>query len=530
MPKPKILPAEFTGDDGWVFLYARLSMDQKKKKTRDGKSRERENIESQFSRLHAECDRRGTPRDRRIEFADNDVSASKFSTKEREDYARLLTFIERSQGCTVMAVEQSRLVRREAEGYEFKELMLAHKMRLALLTGDIDLTSESGDLAWTFALFRDRSESAAISRRSRAKEATDRETLGIHRVSRIPFGYADQECRSIVPEQREMLHKMRNHLMRTAVVDGTVKHTGTIGECHRMLMNAGFLSPVTGKPFTRQAVKSMMLNPTYAGWVHHQGEKVRKSTHIKPIFTDAQFDALQERMQEITAEAMRKRGGKPITTSRVHVLSGFLRCGVPGCGAVMEIGSERRGIALWRCKQGGHLSRRYSTVAEAVDLWVAAWFSRARVRAVQATETDPRAVELDTKIETLQGRMQALVARYADPSSPIDDHEYFAMSAALSDSLTALRSERAAMERRAVRSVPVDGLDVWRDDRPENLDKRRALLDELIEHVIILPVGNANGPRPAPLSSVQVYPRRDVGTAEVSTQADSQGSTERLAG
>lgn len=513
MARPRRTSFVAEWEDEWYYLYARISSDQKKRKKRNGKTRERENINSQFSRLHAECDRRGVPKNRRVEIFDNDISASRFSTKEREGYDKLIKRIKVSRNCTVMAVEQSRLVRRDDEAYTLKDLLLGHDMRLALLTGDVDLTTDSGDLQWTFALFKDRSESNTISRRAKGERKTDREDLGIHYSAGAAFGYADREFTTIVPAEAVMLDNLRQHI---TVRDG--ERTGTIGECTRMMADAGFVSPRTGKPYTRNAVAGMLRNPMYAGWVVHEGVKIRKSTHIEPIFTDREFDELQERMTAISGAAVAARGGR-IQTGRKHVLSGFLRCGHPGCGARMEI-ATRKGVRRWQCTNGAHTSRNYATVAEAVDLWVAGWFARARVAAVQDVEVDPRAAELDGKIATLEGRLAALVERYADPASPITDDQYFTLSARLRDSVTVLQSERASMERKAVATVPVDGLDIWMDDRPECLPARRALLDDLVAYVVIKPVGNTCGPKPAPLESVQVYPRRVAAAAEVVATAE----------
>jgi DNA invertase Pin-like site-specific DNA recombinase len=513
-------------EDEWFYLYARISNDQKKKKTRNGRTREAENIASQLSRLHQWCDRNDVPENRRVVFSDNDITASRFGGgKEREDYGRLIDRIGRSRRCTVISVEQSRLVRQEIEGVQLKNLMLAHEMRIVLLDGEIDLTSSAGDLQWTFALFKARQDSEDISRRSKAKYGTDREDLGIHKIARIPFGYKDTALTVIDEAQKAELHKMRSHIL-----NGRGDRTGTLGECARMLAADGFVSPVTGRPYSKNAVTHMLRNAVYAGWVVHKGARVRKSTHIVPIFTDVEFDTLQEKLDANSAEAIRQRGGR-VSSGRVHLLSGFLRCGGAGCGAIMEVsrgGREKRRDGSkgaqrpqrWQCSrmgEGQHTSRDYATVATAVDLFVQGRLRQRQIQAVDDAAADPRAIELDQRIATLEGRLRALSLRYADDTDPITDDQYFTDSALIRDKITKLSSERAAMERHAVASLPPDALNTWTNPDPAAFDAKRAILDELVSHVIVLPVGYRNGPNRAPLSSVQVYPRRAVATAEVVT-------------
>lgn len=511
MARKRVIQATCEFEDEWYFLYARISSDDKKRQTRDGRSREAEGVESQLRRLHAECDRRGVPKDRRIEFADNDISASRFGTKEREDYARLIDHIKRSQHCTVMAVEQGRIVRQELEGVQFKELMISRRMTFAALSMDFDLTEQSGDVMWTMNLFKDRQESETISRRVRGKFKDDR-GQGRMRTSRIAFGYADTEYRVIVKDQAEMLHSMRKHIM----------NEGTIGECVRMLETAGYVSPYPRKdgshgPYTRQAVTHMLTNATYAGYVTHEGEIVRKADNVATIFTRAEFNALQEEMAKIQLKSISRRKA-PVRIGRKYVVTGFLRCGKDGCGGGMEI---NHGNSLgWTCSVCHGCWRKHETVMSVVNAWVRRRLELAAVEVREEAMADPRALTLEADLAELESRRARLTAAYSNPAVPVADEEYWPIMASLRDEITTRQTALARMVRDAERALPPDALALWQDDRPETLGARRAMLATLVDSVIILPAppppdGKKSwGRRGAPPESVRVLARRSSVGAE----------------
>lgn len=496
--KANVIGATAQYEDEWVYLYARISKDDKKKK--------REGVDSQLRRLHEECDRRGIPKNRRIEFVDNDISASRFGTKEREEYERLITRIQQSQNCLVMTVEQSRLVREELEGVLLKNLMLRHEMRLALIdSGDQDLTSASGDMMWTMKLFFSREESEAISRRTRRKFEDRRAQGVVYGRARILFGYKDNKCSEIDEEKKAALHEMRRIIMA-----GDGWRTGTLTECARYLESKGFVSPYSGKPYPWISIRSMLANATYAGWICYQGEPVRRSEDIAPIFTQAEFDSLQEKLAANRAEFVRKRGG-PAKRGRQHLLTGFLRCGA--CGGSVRVNSRGKGQQRrWACRGKNCVAIYYGVPEQVVDAFIRLRIQDARVAAVKTAQASPEVKRLEAEVRELEGRVKSLQQAMADPASRQRPDDIMAMLAATRDQITVRESQLSGLARDAVEALPMDALSVWGDEGPETLDARRAIVEHFVQFAVIVPVGRGDQTKRDPRDRVQVYPaaRRPV--------------------
>lgn len=496
--------------DGYAHFYARISNDDKKKK-----GREAEGVDSQLRRMHKAADEKGIPRDRRIEYVDNDISASEYGTKEREDFIRLCGAVQASRNSWVFATEQQRLVRQLGEGEAFERMIKnGDNMMIHLLSsGDLDVRTDAGHYAWTFGMFSGSMESHNVSRRARTKNADMREQGHQDHAHGATFGYRDNRYTKIDARQAAILKKCMK-----AVIAGTAGPR----DCIRMLRDAGFNSPRTGKPYSVTAVKYMLTNPVYAGYVTHKGKIVRKSTHIKRIITPAEHDAVVKALEE-RAEKRRSASAKtnPNRNVRVHLLTGLLRCGKPGCGQALQIGRSS-GRQVWRCPgrlQGGcgGITRSYDLVNGVVDAWVREALSQARVSAVAATQDDPERARLEAEVAELEASAATLAAAVADPSSPITAEDYVLAIGPVRDGITTRRAQLAGMVRAAVRTIPTDALATWADTRPETLAERRQMAAELINCVVVLPVGNV-GHKGAPPESVQVFPRSDGftrGTADV---------------
>jgi site-specific DNA recombinase len=145
-----------------IAIYARLSKD------RSGLS---ENVHIQLREGRAFVDESGGRV--AVEFEDNDISASDYSTKSREDYDRLLAAIERGEVEVIVVTEMTRLYRRLEELLEL--IKMAERTRLrGIWTTDgtgYDLSTPEGIHAAIAAVNNARLESAKISKRLKRKKA-----------------------------------------------------------------------------------------------------------------------------------------------------------------------------------------------------------------------------------------------------------------------------------------------------------------------------------------------------------------------
>src|ERR1700745_1863499 len=109
-------------------VYLRISSDPNGDQL--GVTRQREDCE----RLCAE--RGWTP----VEYLDNDISAS--NGKHRPAYERMLADIESGAVGAVVAWDLDRLHRRPIELEKFMELADVHRLALATVSGDVDLSTQ----------------------------------------------------------------------------------------------------------------------------------------------------------------------------------------------------------------------------------------------------------------------------------------------------------------------------------------------------------------------------------------------------
>lgn len=490
--------ADFLADPaGWALIYTRISNDDKKK-TEQG----REGVESQAFRAHEALDNRDWPKDRRILFTDNDITASEFGRKEREDYQLMLRYIAAGKDCLVIATEQQRIVRQLSEGEAFAKLMIRMGHRLNMLSmGEVDLTSDAGDYLWYQMLLQGRNESKGISRRQRTKNAASR-AQGIMKTHRPAFGYTDGTYGTHDVAQAAMFRELVKD-----VIDGA-----NTRDCARKLAAKGFVSPYTGKPYGRVAIRSMLMNPVYAGFLVHKGEIRGTAKNVLPILTIPEHEDVVRTLQNRTDAYKERAKPNALTNSRRHVLTGLVRCGK--CATPMRIQSSD-GKRVWGCpstKEGGcgGTKRSYDLVQRVADAAIRELLANARVRAVERSETDPARVKLWGEVAKLQTRLDDLLESMAEPGFEMPPQDAYRLAGFLRDGISTRRATLASMVRAAERSLPPDALAIWDDESLDSLPARRALAAMLLESVVVLPCGPVS-PKGAPPESVQVYPVEDQG-------------------
>jgi site-specific DNA recombinase len=106
-------------------------------------------------------------------FSDDDISASKFSTKPRPDYNRLVAAIESEQVEVILCTEMPRLYRRLEELLELIKMAERTRLRGIWTTDDIgyDLFTPDGIHAAIGAVNNAMLETARLSKRLKRKKA-----------------------------------------------------------------------------------------------------------------------------------------------------------------------------------------------------------------------------------------------------------------------------------------------------------------------------------------------------------------------
>jgi hypothetical protein len=238
-----------------------------------------------------------------------------------------------------------RLTRRLVDLEEIITICETAGVRLATVTGDLDLSTDTGRMMARIlaSVARGEVERKGVRQR-RANE--QRATAGRMGWTRRPFGYEQQDGAIVVVDQEAKA------LERAAEMALTGE---TLAAGVRML-DGEHLTTTAGKSWNVTSLRRALLNPRYAGRVTYNGADVTAGTW--PVILPAE---MQERLGEKLRDVQRRvqQGTTP-----KFLLSGLARCG--RCHGVMfATPMKNRGTPYmgYRCP-ACYLSRRLDLVDE----------------------------------------------------------------------------------------------------------------------------------------------------------------------
>ena len=322
---------------------------------------------------------------------DNDISAS--TGKARPGYARLLEMMRAGAVDNIVVWHVDRLTRRLVDLEEIIGICEATHVRLATVTGDLDLSTDTGRMLARILASVARGEverKGARQRRANKQRAEN----GKGRWTRRPFGYDREDDRVVIVEAEAAA-------IRAAAADVLAGQSlGSIGQA----WNAEGLKTTTGGPWTTSPLRRMLLNPRISGRSIYRGTDLGAG-EWEPI-----LDAETHRKVEERLRAPGRRTA--FNTTAKHLLSGIALCGVCGSpmyGSPMKVG-ERRWM-VYRCP-GYHVTRRMDLVDEIAEGVVLERLSRPDALALLTPDEDVDA--LRGQATELRGRRDDLAALLAD--------------------------------------------------------------------------------------------------------------------
>ncbi|MDP9394604.1 MAG: recombinase family protein [Actinomycetota bacterium] len=361
-------------------IYARQSLDR----TGEGAA---------IDRQVADCERVAEQRGWTVveTITDNDMSAS--TGKPRPGYQRLLKLMRDGSVDAVVVWHVDRLTRRLVDLEEVIAICEATGVRLATVTGDIDLGTDTGRMLARILASVARGE---VERKGvRQRRANEQRANGGHMGwTRRPFGYDKQDGAVVVVEdEADGLEKAAE-----VIVSG-----GTLAAGARMLNDRG-LTTTAGKPWNVTSLRRALLNPRYSGRVTYNGADVAEGKW--PVILPAE---MQERLTERLRDVRRRvqQGTNP-----KYLLSGLARCGRDGrvmfATTMKNRGQPYMGYRCLSC----FLSRRVDLVDEVVKAVVIARLSRPDAASLFAEDEDVPA--LRSEAAELRGRRDDLAGLLAD--------------------------------------------------------------------------------------------------------------------
>lgn len=391
-----------------------------------------------------------------VEYVDNDVSAS--SGRRRPAYERMLTDIRDGKIGAVVAWDLDRLHRRPIELERFMDLADAHRLALATVSGDVDLSTSQGKLVARLKGAVARHE--VDHKRDRQLRAAQQKAERGEPQWRNAFGYLPDGSRVPDPTTAPLVKQAY-----AAVLAGA-----SLNDICRLFNDAGAYG-LNGKPWTATLVSQFLRKPRNAGLRSHNGEIVGKGTW--PELVD---ESLWRAAQSVLDAPGRAPGRK---TVRRHLLTGVLGCGK--CGHYLSgMQTVDRKRITYACKECRGVSIRADYVEPIVIGLVAGRLAMGdAVNLLRAEHDDAEAEKLRTEANTLRARLDEIAGERAD--GLIDGKGYRVMVDRINGQLAVIERRQQDAERvRVFDGLPLGTPEVDAAVGKLSPDRLRAVIDVLV--------------------------------------------------
>lgn len=403
---------------------------------------------------------------------DNDTSAS--TGKPRPGFTRVLDAVDNAAVDVVVVWAVDRLVRRVADLEDVIERCETAGVRLATVSGDLDLSTDTGRLVARILASVARGE---VERKGTRQRRANIQAAEAGKPPSGPVGFGFQPDR-ITHEPAQA----------AAVADAydTILAGGKLRSIARRWNEAGLTSGKkrtgrqgTGQPsqWRAETVRALLLNPRNAGLRSYRGEIIGRGVW-EPIVDEATWRAAVRMLCD-----PQRRGAPP--TPR-HLLSGVALCGI--CGAPVNAGTARPHYHAYRCGASlGHVARRGDHADDYVAELVVERLSRPdAVELLTPSQDAPDVPALRAEATTARTRLSQLAEDYADGT--LDRAQLRVASERLRGRIEAIDTELAEASRVDVLASLVGVDDVQLVWGGMDTDQQRAVIDTLMQ-VRLHPVG-----------------------------------------
>lgn len=324
-----------------AVIYTRVSRDD----SGEGKSNDRQ---------REDCTKLAELRGWTVAAVEEDISISAYGQGRRPAWQRVLDMIERGEVDVVIAWHIDRMTRNMADLEHLIVLSEDKGVGVATVSGDIDLTTDVGRMVARIL--------AAVARAEVERKGARQRRANQQRAAEgIPWsggwralGYekAGKDTVKVVEHEAE-------HIRQAAedVLNGTA-----LNEIKRRWGSAGLSTPRSSKgktkAWTHSGVRSVLLNPRYAGMATYRGEIIGTG-NWNPILTTEQHTLLVAKL----TDPRRKFGGPKHFGVAENLLSGIAICA--RCGKPVSAGNGHKGTPIYQCSDY-HTSTYRAEADEAV--------------------------------------------------------------------------------------------------------------------------------------------------------------------
>ena len=272
------------------------------------------------------------------EYVDNSISASD-ARKNRPGYDALVKAYDAGAFDALVCYDLDRLTRQPRQLEDWIDAAEGRGLALVTANGEADLTTDGGRMFARVKLAVARAEVDRKSRRQR-DAASQRAKLGRPPLGVRLTGYTAKG--DIVPDEADVVRRIFKMF-----------HAGeSLRSISRTLTEEG-ITTRHGRAWNPSTVRTILVNPRYAGRAIYQGRPTGERGNWEPLVTGDVFDLVQARLND--PRRVSNREG----TDRRHLGSGLFLCAV--CDEPVSGWSQGR----YRCKD-----RHVNRARGPVDKWV----------------------------------------------------------------------------------------------------------------------------------------------------------------
>jgi site-specific DNA recombinase len=390
-----------------VALYLRQSLDAKD---------DRAAVERQLKTCTRWCTERSTDEvtytiiDRIYE--DNDTSATK-STRGRKAFTEMLTDARAGQFDMIVAYHLDRLTRTIRDLLPLLELATVHGVGTTTVSGELDLTTDMGRLvAGILAVVAqaevDRKGARQVLANQQRADAGDPHIGGARPVGydRVERPKGEEHLPKLIIREEEAVHLRQAYqgvlAERSCTAIGRDLNAAGLRTTKRATKGQG--------AFTHNGVKTLLLNPLYAGMKVYRGEVVGAG-NWEAIVDESTWRSVCAILTDPDRRTNPNGGNRR-----------WLGTGIYQCGVCAEAGTEQTMIAsyrddgsrVYRCRGSKHLMRVADNIDEHVVDTLCARLARPDAAELLEDHDRPNMQALRQKSLVLRSRRDEAATAFAD--------------------------------------------------------------------------------------------------------------------
>lgn len=369
-----------------AVIYTRVSRDD----TGEGRS-----VERQLDACRKLADMRGWE----VVHEESDNSISAWSGKERPAWERTLNLVEARQVDVVIAWHIDRLTRSMVELERLILIAEEQGVGVATVTGDIDLTTDTGRMVARIIGAVARAEVERKAARQRLANEQRAQAGAPSTGGARPFGYARNHI-DVIPEEA------------AAIADGARWALAgmSMREIARRWDEAGLKSSRADEMsapqgWTGRGVKGVLVSPRYAGIRTYRGEEIGRGTW-PPILDEETHRALKLKL----SDPKRLHGAVKKGRTPSNLLTGIAKCST--CQKTVSA-SRSRGVLSYVCRPHVHVSAPRAVADAEVAAEVVAYLMQPNVLSHLTPTGDDEVDKARAEADELRERLDELAQAYA---------------------------------------------------------------------------------------------------------------------